>query len=145
MKYVKADHLGQPGSPIPMNDSEPAQQKNGSEPRSSERLCKQQEAGKIPNYSSVTVSHFPEDVSQLAATQFTGVTTVASDPRCTTNDIVSAKNAHKLPLTRVPNGYQVMNSTADQGSVCKHKAQYKCYFTQAQMVVCHMCPNMFTV
>jgi hypothetical protein len=34
-----------------------------------------------------------------------------------------------------------MNSTTAQGSVCKHKAQYKCYFTQAQMVVCHMCPN----
>jgi hypothetical protein len=34
-----------------------------------------------------------------------------------------------------------MNTTAAQGSVCKHKAQYKCYFTQAQLVVCHVCPN----
>jgi hypothetical protein len=60
VKYVKADqlgltfgnsilcptcaftkpHLGQPGSPIPINDSESAQQKNESEPHSSEILCK---------------------------------------------------------------------------------------------------------
>jgi hypothetical protein len=46
-----------------------------------------------------------------------------------------------LSLTKVPKEYAVMNSTAAQGSVCKHKAQYKCYFTQAQMVVCHMFPN----
>jgi hypothetical protein len=49
--------------------------------------------------------------------------TVASDHCHANNDIVSTKNAHKLSLTKVPKEDAVMNSTAAQGSVCKHKAQ----------------------
>jgi hypothetical protein len=149
VKYVKADqlgltfansilcptcaftkpHLGQPGSPIPMDSPEPAQrqypvddipgtqfddriaetqqgdevpgmQKNGSEPRSSERLHEQWEAGKLPYYSQVSVSRFPEVVSQLTATQLTDGTTVVSDRRPINNDtqcsVVSTKHAHKF-------------------------------------------------
>jgi hypothetical protein len=66
---------------------------------------------------------FPGRCFPINATQFTDVMTVASDHCHANNDIVSTKNAHKLSLTKVPKEDAVMNSTAAQGSVCKHKAQ----------------------
>ncbi len=98
----------------------------------------------MPNYS-VSVSCFLEVVSQLMATQLTDGRTVISDHRPINNDtqcsVVLIVHAHKMLLSRDPEEYDVMNTTAAQGSICKHKAQYKCYFTWAQIVVCHVCPN----
>jgi hypothetical protein len=44
-------------------------------------------------------------------------------------------------ITKIPVGVEVMIATAYQGSICKQTAQYKCYFKNSHLVVCHVCQN----
>ncbi len=154
-KYVKADqlgltfsnsvlcgacviaslHLAIPSSPF---SSPGSIQREADVPgtRSSEQIRKQQQQGHIPQHISNSVAR-TNLFEPLQLTQLTFPDSVVQE----TQALVAEKKSNKILITKVPAGAEVFNETTYQGSICKHAAQYKCYFKNSHLVVCHVCSN----
>jgi hypothetical protein len=59
-----------------------------------------------------------------------------------TQPSIQSNKSNKILISLMPQVLEVLNATAlGDGSICKHHSQYKCYFKNSHMVVCHNCPN----
>ena len=137
---IASPHLAMPSSPFSSPGSlQSVVDAPGT--RSSERIRKQQQHGHIPCYISKSVAQRNLfEPSQL--TQFTVPDSIIQETQIQgTQPSVSEKRSSKLLISTIPAGMEVMNATACQGSTCKHAAQYKCYFKNSHIVVCHVCTN----